>query len=69
MTAPRRRLIANELREQFDVSERCVSRALDLSRSSLRYSPVLRDEQWDFIFDRTSDGRSLKWLSLIDEHT
>jgi transposase InsO family protein len=24
---------------------------------------------WDFIFDRTSDGRSLKWLSLIDEFT
>lgn len=24
---------------------------------------------WDFAFDRTSDGRSLKWLSLIDEYT
>jgi putative transposase len=24
---------------------------------------------WDFIFDRTSDGRILKWLSLIDEYT
>ena len=24
---------------------------------------------WDFVFDRTSDGRSLKWLSLIDEYT
>ncbi len=24
---------------------------------------------WDFIFDRTSDGRSLKWLSLVDEDT
>src|SRR5512135_1246788 len=24
---------------------------------------------WDFIFDRTNDGRSLKWLSLIDEYT
>ena len=24
---------------------------------------------WDFIFDRTSDGRSLKWLSIIDEYT
>jgi transposase InsO family protein len=23
----------------------------------------------EFIFDRTSDGRSLKWLSLIDEYT
>jgi putative transposase len=24
---------------------------------------------WDFVFDRTANGRSLKWLSLIDEHT
>jgi transposase InsO family protein len=24
---------------------------------------------WDFIFDRTCDGRSLKWLSLVDEFT
>jgi putative transposase len=24
---------------------------------------------WDFIFDRTRDGRSLKWLSLIYEYT
>ena len=45
MTAPRRRLIATELCEQFDVSQRRVSRALDLARSSLRYAPVVRDEQ------------------------
>ncbi len=24
---------------------------------------------WDFIFDRTTDGRIIKWLSLIDEFT
>ena len=24
---------------------------------------------WDFTFDRTADGRSLKWLTLIDEYT
>src|SRR3954471_7748524 len=24
---------------------------------------------WDFLFDRTSDGRGLKWLSLVDEYT
>ena len=24
---------------------------------------------WDFIFDRTNDGRSLKWLSIVDEYT
>jgi putative transposase len=151
MTAPRRRLIANDLCDQFDVSQRRVARALDLARSSLRYAPVLGDEQaalarrieelagahprfgyrriwalldregwtvnrkavrrlyrelglkvaqpranpkprrahgqdqnachlrpsrgkddvwtWDFIFDRTSDGRSLKWLSIVDEYT
>jgi putative transposase len=151
MTAPRRRLIVTELCDQFDVSQRRAARALDLARSSIRYAPVLRDEQaalarrieelagthprfgyrriwalldregwtvnkkavrrlyrqaglkvtepranpkprrehgqdknachlrpsrgkgdvwtWDFIFDRTSDGRSLKWLSIVDEYT
>jgi transposase InsO family protein len=24
---------------------------------------------WDFVFDRTENGRSIKWLSLIDEYT
>jgi transposase InsO family protein len=24
---------------------------------------------WDFIHDRTSDGRPLKWLSVVDEYT
>jgi putative transposase len=24
---------------------------------------------WDFIFDRTTNGRPLKWLSLVDEYT
>jgi putative transposase len=24
---------------------------------------------WDFIFDRTAKGQSLKWLSIVDEHT
>ena len=24
---------------------------------------------WDFIHDRTEDGRALKWLSIVDEHT
>lgn len=151
MTAARRRLISTEICEQFHVSQRRTSRALDLARSSLRYQPVVRDEQvalarrieelagthprygyrriwalldregwtvnkkavrriyrelglkvaqpranlkprrahgqdqnachlrpsrgkddvwtWDFIFDRTSDGRSLKWLSIVDEYT
>jgi transposase InsO family protein len=151
MTAARRRLIVTDLCEHFGVSQRRASRALNLPRSSLRYTPVARDEQaalarrieelagahprfgyrriwallvregravnkkavrriwrlsglklagpranpeprrshgqdanachlrpsrgkddvwtWDFLFDRTSDGRSLKWLSLVDEYT
>ena len=151
MTAPRRRLIATELCDQFKVSQRRVSRALDLPRSGLRYTPVRGDLQaalarrieelaaahprygyrriwamlnragwsvnkkavrriwrlsglklagprakpkprrshgqdanachlrpsrgkddvwtWEFTFDRTADGRSLKWLTLIDEYT
>ena len=24
---------------------------------------------WDFVFDRTSNGRQLKWLSIVDEFT
>jgi putative transposase len=24
---------------------------------------------WDFVFDRTANGRSIKWLSIIDEYT
>jgi len=24
---------------------------------------------WDFVFDRTENGRAIKWLSLVDEHT
>jgi putative transposase len=151
MTSARRRLIATNLCDHFNVSQRRASRALGLSRSGLRYAPVVRDERvalarrieelagahprygyrriwallnregwsvnkktvrrhwrqsglklagpradpkprrphgqdanacnvrpsrgkddvwtWDFIFDRTSDGRSLKWLSLVDEYT
>src|SRR3954451_6857287 len=45
MTAARRRSIVSEIREQFHVSQRRVSRALGLSRSALRYAPVVRDIQ------------------------
>src|SRR3954453_3634964 len=45
MTAARRRLIVDDSCEHFNVSQRRVSRALDLPRSSLRYTPVARDEQ------------------------
>ena len=40
MTAARRRLIVTDIREQFHVSQRRASRAPDLSRSCLRYTPV-----------------------------
>ena len=39
MTAARRRMIVTDIREHFDVSRRHTSRALDLPRSSLRYTP------------------------------
>ncbi len=38
-------MIAEELCDQFDVSQRRVARALDLARSGLRYAPVLRDQE------------------------
>ena len=45
MTSSRRRLIAIELCERHDVSQRRVARALGLARSSLRYSAAVSDEQ------------------------
>ena len=24
---------------------------------------------WDFVFDRTANGRAIKWLSIVDEYT
>ena len=149
MTAARRRLIADQVRDRFGVSQRRVSRVLDLARSSIRHAPVVSGERsvlarriealsgihprfgyrriwvmldregwsvnkkavrrhwrrlglklagkpakakprrphgqnanachlrpsrgkddvwtWDFIFDRISDDRSLKWLIMIDK--
>ena len=39
--------------------------------SLIRLRPMKKDHVWsyDFIFDRTSDGRSLKLLNIIDEYT
>ena len=45
MTAARRRLIAAELCDRFRVSQRRLSRALDLARSSLRYAALVSDER------------------------
>jgi len=37
----------------------------------VRHRPTHRNHvwAWDFIFDRTANGRSIKWLSIIDEYT
>jgi putative transposase len=37
----------------------------------MRHSAAHRDHvwTWDFIHDRTEDGRPLKWLSVVDEYT
>ena len=45
MTAARRRLISEQICEQFHVSQHRASRVLDLAWSGLRYAPVVRDEQ------------------------
>ena len=39
--------------------------------SCVRLRPEHVDQvwAWDFIFDRTASGRSLKWLSVVDEYT
>jgi transposase InsO family protein len=39
--------------------------------SCVRLRPEHKDHvwTWDFIFDRTQNGRSLKWFSLVDEYT
>lgn len=39
--------------------------------SCVRLRPAYRDHIWsyDFVQDRTSDGRPLKMLTLIDEHS
>ena len=42
------------------------------SANSCASSPArFKDDVWcyDFVADRTSDGRSLKWLTLVDEYT
>jgi putative transposase len=39
--------------------------------SCVRRRPQYQDHvwTWDFLFDRTRNGRSLKWFSLVDEYT
>ena len=37
----------------------------------MRLRPEHKDHvwTWDFVFDRTANGRVLKWFSVVDEHT
>jgi transposase InsO family protein len=47
-------------------------RRLGTSDNGILRQRALRKNQvwaWDFIFDRTANGRSLKWLSIVDEYT
>jgi transposase InsO family protein len=39
--------------------------------SCIRLSPAFPNHVWsyDFLFDATADGRRLKWMPVIDEHT
>ena len=39
--------------------------------ASQRRKAVRRDQVWsyDFVFDRTEDGRQLKFLNIVDEYT
>ena len=41
------------------------------SNSCMRLSPNYPNHVWsyDFLFDATADGRRLKWMPVIDEHT
>jgi transposase InsO family protein len=41
------------------------------AHSCLRHRAEHKDHvwTWDFIFDRTANGRVLKWLSIVDEYT
>jgi len=45
----------------------CVAKA----GGCIRYRAQHKDHvwAWDFIFDRTSNGRSIKWLAIVDEYT
>ncbi len=41
------------------------------ANSCVRLCPDYPNHVWsyDFLFDATTDGRRLKWMSVIDEHT
>lgn len=52
--------------------KQCKKRRLGSSVNGIvRHASTGRDHvwAWDFIHDRTEDGRALKWLSIVDEYT
>jgi transposase InsO family protein len=51
--------------------QRKKRRTVDAEGGVTRKRAVGKDDVWafDFVFDRTSSGSSLKWLAVIDEHT
>lgn len=60
-------------REGLKVPQRRVKkrRLGDSANGIQRRKASMQNDVWafDFIFDRTSNGRSLKWLSIVDEYT
>lgn len=60
-------------REGLKVPQKQVKkRRLGSSENGIvRQRACHKDQVWavDFIFDRTANGRSLKWLSIVDEYT
>ena len=52
--------------------KQCKKRRLGSSDNGIvRHASTGKDQvwAWDFIHDRTEDGRALKWLSIVDEYT
>jgi len=56
LSPARKREAVEHLQQKFDASERPACE-------------VDHVWTWDFVFDRTSNGTTLKWLSIVDEHT
>jgi transposase InsO family protein len=60
-------------REGLKVPQKRVKkrRLGDSANGIQRRKASMKNDVWafDFIFDRTSNGRSLKWLSIVDEYT
>jgi transposase InsO family protein len=52
--------------------KQCKKRRLGSSDNGIvRHASTGKDQvwAWDFVHDRTEDGRAIKWLSIVDEYT